>query len=94
MAWCNPPYDNEGAWVRHGILQPAVTTFLVPAKTSNTWWQPLWRHATDVVFFTGRMTFPGYIHNYPLGIVAARVTSNPSPAPVVTFVDVKALSAG
>lgn len=56
--WLNPPFDRRvvgdfiGRMVAHGrgIL-------LVHARTDTAWFQPIWDHATALLFLRGRVVF-------------------------------------
>jgi phage N-6-adenine-methyltransferase len=67
--FCNPPYGDEGVWVYKALLELALghcsrVVFLVPSKTSVSWWHELVEPAKargecEVRFLEGRLTFRG-----------------------------------
>lgn len=57
--WCNPPYDNEGAWMLKAATEAAFSVVFVPAKTSMAWWRLVTRRAAILLFVQGRMKFVG-----------------------------------
>jgi len=68
FAWCNPPFDNLGYWVRKGLTEAqggAHVAMLVPASVGSNWWA-WWIHAQSrVLLLNGRLTFKGHASPYP-----------------------------
>ena len=62
--WCNPPYNDIGPWIDHGLKMlregnVLSLTYLVPASTCTKWFKRAWDAAEQVVFISGRLKFEG-----------------------------------
>ena len=59
-SWCNPPYGRKGCkeWVEK-LVRINNVVFLIPASVGAKWFEPVWRNADFIYFFTGRLTFEG-----------------------------------
>lgn len=68
--WCNPPYDDIGAWTTkaaHGGAEVAV--LLVPARVDSEWWhRDVIPHA-EIRYVRGRLKFGGVATNAPFAVV-------------------------
>ncbi len=60
-AWCNPPYDNIGPWVKKAYVESITgigTVMLVMADTSVGWYAEAIKTCQEVRFITGgRLSF-------------------------------------
>lgn len=57
--FCNPPYEDVGAWLRQALISCAHGAFslhLIPANTDTRWFFDFGQHA-QVDFFKGRINF-------------------------------------
>jgi len=60
--WCNPPYDNIGAWISKARQQIAKgvcrrVVFLIPARTSTDWFHDQVLPFGRVEYLRGRVSF-------------------------------------
>jgi phage N-6-adenine-methyltransferase len=61
-AWCNPPYNRTSDFIWKAIefsesSGTGSVTFLIPSNTDTLIWSHIWRYASDVFFFIGRIAF-------------------------------------
>ncbi len=78
--WMNPPFGQQGKWVKkaYGESQRGVTVVcLLPSRTNTNWWHDYCMEG-EVRFVRGRPIFKGATHGLPqpLAIVVFRGTGN------------------
>lgn len=59
-AWCNPPYQNIGAWVDKAMeeaFENVNTVMLLPSSTDTKWFHKLRRYDCGIGFVQGRIKF-------------------------------------
>ena len=57
--WLNPPFDRYqvGArWIRSSLRHGCGTT-LLHARTEAKWFEPIWKHASAILFMADRIKF-------------------------------------
>lgn len=68
ICWCNPPYAEQGKWVKKAYEQAkkgnATSVLLVPARTNTNWWHD-YAMKGEVRFIRGRPKFKGCKHGLP-----------------------------
>ncbi len=62
--FCNPPYNNLGAWIQKGYeasLHGCTVVFILPTtKCDQSWWgEIVVEHAAEIRFIEGRVKFGG-----------------------------------
>lgn len=60
LAWCNPPYSAQSAFVRKAIEENGAgcsSVLLVSSFLSDRWWEKVDRSAAEILFITGRVQF-------------------------------------
>lgn len=61
--WCNPPYNDIGAWVEETLLnlgwrgRTKVVVMLLPARTSRPWFRTLMENGAHITFLEQRVKF-------------------------------------
>lgn len=69
LVWCNPPYDQEaGKWLSRCADHGNAIALIFARTETETFHRQVWRRASAVWFFEGRLTF-----HYPSG---ARAKAN------------------
>lgn len=79
--WLNPPFDRYqvGKWIWH-LARHGCGTALLHARTEAEWFEPIWDHASAILFLSDRLYF-----HYPDG---RRADANSgAPACLVAFGD-------
>jgi len=77
VCWMNPPFGNQGAWVRKAYSESkrsgTTVVCLLPARTNTNWWHDFAMKG-EVRFIRGRPKFKGAKHGLPqpLAIVIFR----------------------
>lgn len=79
--WLNPPFDRYqvGQWVQKLALHGNGTA-LLHARTEAEWFEPVWQHASGILFLADRLYF-----HYPDGRRAE--ANSGAPACLVAFGD-------
>jgi hypothetical protein len=56
--WLNPPFDRYevGRWIRR-LAAHGTGTALLHARTECEWFEPIWQHATGILFLSDRLHF-------------------------------------
>ena len=63
--FCNPPYGDISAWLRHG-READLAVFLVPARTDTRWFHELvMSYASEIRSIRGRLKFGDAMMNAP-----------------------------
>lgn len=76
ICWMNPPFGEQGRWVRKAFQESqhgATVVCLLPARTNTGWWHD-YAMRGEVRFLRGRPVFVGAKHGLPqpLAIVVFR----------------------
>ncbi len=76
VCWMNPPFGNQGKWVRKAFESSqsgATVVCLLPARTNTNWWHDYVMRG-EVRFIRGRPRFKGAKHGLPqpLAVVVFR----------------------
>lgn len=74
--WMNPPFGNQGKWVKKAYEESrngATVVCLLPARTNTNWWHDYCARG-EIRFIRGRPKFKGAAHGLPqpLAIVIFR----------------------
>lgn len=77
--WLNPPFDRYevGRWIAK-LAKHGTGTALLHARTEAEWFEPVWAHATGILFLADRIYF-----HYPDGRRAE--ANSGAPACLVAF---------
>lgn len=80
--WMNPPFGEQGKWVRKAFeesIKGACVVCLLPARTNTNWWHDYCLKASEIRFIRGRPRFVGAKHGLPqpLAIVVFRPKFSP-----------------
>lgn len=68
VCWCNPPYDDIGAWIRKAYeasLTGATVVCLVYARTDTEWFHDWVYGKAELRFLRGRIRFVGAKNSAP-----------------------------
>jgi phage N-6-adenine-methyltransferase len=69
--WCNPPYSDIKPWVRKARAEAethgGTIVLLTMATTSAKWFRFAMKHATEVRFIIGNVTFGPNLNRAPFG---------------------------
>ena len=67
--YCNPPYDNQKAWVEKAYnesLKNKICVMLLPARTDTKLFHDfIFKKAREIRFIKGRLQFGGYTNSAP-----------------------------
>lgn len=67
VCWMNPPFGEQGKWVRkayQSALEGATVVCLLPSRTNTNWWHDYCMKG-EVRFVRGRPKFKGAEHGLP-----------------------------
>jgi phage N-6-adenine-methyltransferase len=82
IVWCNPPYNNIGAWIAHAAEQREETesVLLVLASVGSNWWSAHVHGKAEVIFLRPRITFVGETNPFPRDLALVHFGPSVSPA--------------
>lgn len=67
VCWMNPPFGEQGKWVRkayQSALEGATVVCLLPSRTNTSWWHDYCMKG-EIRFVRGRPKFKGAKHGLP-----------------------------
>lgn len=67
VCWMNPPFGEQGAWVRKAFQEAqkgATVVCLLPSRTNTNWWHDYCMKG-EIRFVRGRPKFKGAEHGLP-----------------------------
>jgi len=67
VCWMNPPFGQQGKWVRKAYvesLKGATVVCLLPSRTNTNWWHDYCMKG-EIRFIKGRPKFKGAKHGLP-----------------------------
>lgn len=60
FGFCNPPYSNIKPWIDKAVKEKDkgfTTVMLIPTPNGESYYHDVFRHASDIIFITGRLSF-------------------------------------
>ena len=59
--WLNPPYSKIAPWISKAIQEQKdnrfTTVMLIPTPNGESYYREIFKHASDIIFITGRLSF-------------------------------------